>query len=89
MQKVHFTTPFGDDVSFDKSGDPLPIYDIMNWVWLPKGGTEVKNVGEVKRSALEGNELIIQEDKIFWNFLKVSSYRFNKAHLSRITEKKT
>uniref|UniRef100_A0A8D3D8Y4 G-protein coupled receptors family 3 profile domain-containing protein n=1 Tax=Scophthalmus maximus TaxID=52904 RepID=A0A8D3D8Y4_SCOMX len=53
LEKVNFTTPFGDQVSFDENGDALPIYDIMNWLWLPDGKTEVQNVGEVKKSALQ------------------------------------
>ena len=68
MEKVNFTTPFGDQVSFDENGDVLPIYDIMNWLWLPDGRTTLQNVGEVKRSAFKGEELTIDEDKIFWNF---------------------
>ncbi|XP_073342394.1 extracellular calcium-sensing receptor-like [Pagrus major] len=68
LQKVNFTTPFGDQVSFDENGDALPIYDIMNWLWLPDGRTKLQNVGEVKRSASKGEELTIDEDKIFWNF---------------------
>ncbi|XP_076591317.1 extracellular calcium-sensing receptor-like [Chaetodon auriga] len=68
LEKVNFTTPFGDHVSFDENGDALPIYDIMNWLWLPDGTTKVQNVGEVKRSAIKGEELTIDEDKIFWNF---------------------
>ncbi|XP_041796143.1 extracellular calcium-sensing receptor-like [Chelmon rostratus] len=67
LQNVNFTTPFGDQVSFDENGDALPIYDVMNWLWLPDGRTEVQNVGEVKRSAFKGEELTIHEDKIFWN----------------------
>ncbi|XP_070684695.1 extracellular calcium-sensing receptor-like [Pempheris klunzingeri] len=68
LEKVNFTTPFGDQVSFDENGDALPIYDIMNWLWLPDGRTKVQNVGEVKRSAFKGEELTLHEDKIFWNF---------------------
>ncbi|XP_041796567.1 extracellular calcium-sensing receptor-like [Chelmon rostratus] len=68
LEKVNFTTAFGDQVSFDENGDALPIYDIMNWLWLPDGRTEVQNVGEVKRSAFKGEELTIDENKIFWNF---------------------
>ncbi|XP_070762651.1 extracellular calcium-sensing receptor-like [Enoplosus armatus] len=68
LEKVNFTTPFGDQVSFDKNGDALPIYDIMNWLLLPDGRTKVQNVGEVKRSAFKGEELTIDEKKIFWNF---------------------
>ncbi|XP_029301731.1 extracellular calcium-sensing receptor-like [Cottoperca gobio] len=67
LQNINFTTPFGDQVSFDENGDALPIYDIMNWLWLPDGRTKVQNVGEVKESA-KGEELTLDEDKIFWNF---------------------
>nr|XP_046244953.1 extracellular calcium-sensing receptor-like [Scatophagus argus] len=68
LQMVNFTTSFGDQVSFDENGDALPIYDIMNWLWLPDGRTKVQSVGEVKRSDFKGEELTIDEDKIFWNF---------------------
>ncbi|XP_018555904.1 extracellular calcium-sensing receptor-like [Lates calcarifer] len=68
LDKVNFTTSFGDQMSFDENGDVLPIYDIMNWQWLPDGRTEVQTVGEVKKSAFKGEELKLDEDKIFWNF---------------------
>uniref|UniRef100_A0A672GGU8 Extracellular calcium-sensing receptor-like n=1 Tax=Salarias fasciatus TaxID=181472 RepID=A0A672GGU8_SALFA len=68
LEKVNFTTPFGDQVSFDENGDALPVYDVMNWISLPDGGAEVLTVGEVKGSASKGDELILDEDKIFWNF---------------------
>ncbi|XP_047450510.1 extracellular calcium-sensing receptor-like [Mugil cephalus] len=67
LQKVNFTTSFGDQVSFDENGDAIPIYDIMNWMWLPDGKFQLQNVGEVKRSALRGEELKLDEDKIVWN----------------------
>ncbi|XP_028274751.1 extracellular calcium-sensing receptor-like isoform X2 [Parambassis ranga] len=68
LQKVNFTTSFGDQVSFDENGDALPIYDIMNWHWLPDGRIKVQNVGDVKRSAAGGEVLKLNEDRIFWNF---------------------
>lgn len=68
LQKVNFTTPFGDQVSFDENGDALPMYDVMNWVWLPDGGTKIQNVGEVKKSAFGRGELVLNENLIFWNF---------------------
>uniref|UniRef100_A0A3Q0RLJ2 G-protein coupled receptors family 3 profile domain-containing protein n=1 Tax=Amphilophus citrinellus TaxID=61819 RepID=A0A3Q0RLJ2_AMPCI len=67
LEKVNFTTPYGDEVSFDENGDALPIYDIMNWLWLPDGSMKVQNVGVVKNTALNGEELTLDEDKIFWN----------------------
>ncbi|XP_029923173.1 extracellular calcium-sensing receptor-like, partial [Myripristis murdjan] len=68
LEKINFTTAFGDQVSFDENGDALPIYDVMNWRWLPDGSTTVHNVGVVKKSASTGEELTLDEDRIFWNF---------------------
>uniref|UniRef100_A0A672Z8I6 G-protein coupled receptors family 3 profile domain-containing protein n=1 Tax=Sphaeramia orbicularis TaxID=375764 RepID=A0A672Z8I6_9TELE len=68
LQNVNFTTSLGDRVSFDENGDALPIYDVMNWLWLPNGRTKVQNVGEVKKSSVKGEELTLDENKIFWNF---------------------
>nr|XP_046245302.1 extracellular calcium-sensing receptor-like [Scatophagus argus] len=68
LKKINFTTSFGDQVSFDENGDVLPIYDIMNWLLLPDGTTELQNVGEVKESAFNGEEISIDADIIIWNF---------------------
>ncbi|KAK9520982.1 hypothetical protein VZT92_020833 [Zoarces viviparus] len=68
LEKVNFTTSFGDQVSFDENGDALPIYDVMNWLWLPDGRTKVQNVGLVKKLASKDEELTLNDDKIFWNF---------------------
>ncbi|XP_053176658.1 extracellular calcium-sensing receptor-like [Scomber japonicus] len=68
LQNINFTTPFGDQVSFDENGDCLPIYDIMNWHWLPDGRTKVQTVGAFKKSVIKGEEFTIDEDKMFWNF---------------------
>ncbi|KAM6932217.1 extracellular calcium-sensing receptor-like [Lycodopsis pacificus] len=68
LEKVNFTTSFGDQVSFDENGDAVPIYDVMNWLWLPDGRTKVQNVGLVKKLASKDEELTLDDDKIFWNF---------------------
>uniref|UniRef100_A0A3B3XYQ4 G-protein coupled receptors family 3 profile domain-containing protein n=1 Tax=Poecilia mexicana TaxID=48701 RepID=A0A3B3XYQ4_9TELE len=68
LERVNFTTSFGDQVSFDENGDVLPIYDVMNWLRLPDGRANVQNVGEVKMSAFSGEQLALDGDKIFWNF---------------------
>uniref|UniRef100_A0A667X6B6 G-protein coupled receptors family 3 profile domain-containing protein n=1 Tax=Myripristis murdjan TaxID=586833 RepID=A0A667X6B6_9TELE len=68
LERINFTTAFGDQVSFDENGDALPIYDVMNWHWLPDGSTTVQTVGVVKKSASMGEELTLDEDRIFWNF---------------------
>ncbi|KAF7218583.1 extracellular calcium-sensing receptor-like [Nothobranchius furzeri] len=68
LQEVNFTTLFGDQVTFDENGDALPIYDVMNWQQLSNGGISVRYVGEVKRSPFRGEELRLDENKLFWNF---------------------
>lgn len=79
LEKVTFTTQFGDQVTFDENGDVLPIYDIMNWIRQPDGNIKVQNVGEIKRFSSQEEELKIYEDKIFWNFesKKVPHFYFN------------
>lgn len=79
LERVNFTTSFGDPVSFDENGDALPIYDVMNWLWLPNGQTKVQNVGEVKKLSFSGEQLTLDEDNIFWNFKskKVISFLFS------------
>uniref|UniRef100_A0A3B4AAJ1 G-protein coupled receptors family 3 profile domain-containing protein n=1 Tax=Periophthalmus magnuspinnatus TaxID=409849 RepID=A0A3B4AAJ1_9GOBI len=68
LENINFTTSFGDEVSFDENGDALPAYDVMNWMVLPDGEIAVQNVGVVKKSAFKGEEMTLDEDKIFWNF---------------------
>lgn len=40
----------------------------MNWVWLQDGSVQVENVGVIDESAPAGQELTLDEDRIFWNF---------------------
>ena len=68
LEKVNFTTSSGEDVSFDENGNGLPILDVMNWVWFSDGSLQVENVGVFKKSASGDEELILDEDRIFWNF---------------------
>ncbi|XP_057695402.1 extracellular calcium-sensing receptor-like [Corythoichthys intestinalis] len=68
LQKVNFTTTFGDQVSFDDTGDAVRIYDVTNWQTLPDGQIKIQHVGDVKESALKGEELTLHDDKIVWGF---------------------
>ncbi|XDV29296.1 hypothetical protein PO909_032433 [Leuciscus waleckii] len=68
LQKVNFTTGFGDHVSFDKNGDALAIYDVMNWQPSSDGAIRVSTVGVVNEGATAGKVLTLNEDEIFWNF---------------------
>ncbi|XP_068173135.1 extracellular calcium-sensing receptor-like [Antennarius striatus] len=68
LEKVNFTTSFGDQVSFDENGEALPIYDVVNWLWLPDRRIIVQNVGVVKSLDSNGENLTFDENIIFWNF---------------------
>ncbi|XP_051580758.1 extracellular calcium-sensing receptor-like [Myxocyprinus asiaticus] len=67
LQKVNFTTGFGDHVSFDKNGDALAIYDVVNWQPSFDGSIIVRTVGVVDEAAT-GKVLTLDEDALYWNF---------------------
>ena len=80
LEKINFTTSFGDHVSFDEKGDALPIFDIMNWAWFPDGRTNIHNVGVVKKTVSGDEELILDEDRISWNYESkkvISAFQYN------------
>ena len=63
LEKVKFTLPFGEDVSFDDQGNVLTFVDIVNSAMLPNGSMiQNQNVGVFK-----GEGLILYEDRIIWN----------------------
>uniref|UniRef100_A0A8C1QI33 Extracellular calcium-sensing receptor-like n=1 Tax=Cyprinus carpio TaxID=7962 RepID=A0A8C1QI33_CYPCA len=68
LQKVNFTTGFGDHVSFDKNGDALAIYDVLNWQPNSDGSVGVSTVGVVNEGAATGKVLTLNEEAIYWNF---------------------
>nr|XP_055030582.1 extracellular calcium-sensing receptor-like [Misgurnus anguillicaudatus] len=68
LQQVNFTTGFGDRVSFDKNGDALAIYDVLNWQPSSDGSIIVRTVGVVDKGAATGKVLTLDEDALYWNF---------------------
>ncbi|XP_058608204.1 extracellular calcium-sensing receptor-like [Onychostoma macrolepis] len=68
LQKVNFTTGFGDHVSFDKNGDALAIYDVLNWQPSSDGSIRIYTVGVVNEEVTTGMVLTLDEDAIYWNF---------------------
>ncbi|XP_064159640.1 extracellular calcium-sensing receptor-like [Anguilla rostrata] len=67
LQRVNFTTSFGDQVSFDENGDALAIYDVMNWQRAADGSITAVTVGVFDESAPPGQKLQLEEKNIFWN----------------------
>ncbi|MBN3324583.1 CASR protein, partial [Atractosteus spatula] len=68
LARVNFMTHYGDRVSFDENGDALAIYDVMNWQRADDGAVKTVTIGLFDESAPAGQELTLNEDKIFWNF---------------------
>ncbi|XP_048025582.1 extracellular calcium-sensing receptor-like [Megalobrama amblycephala] len=68
LKKVNFTTGFGDHVSFDKNGDALAIYDVMNWQPSSDGSMRVQTVGVVNKGVATGMVVTLDENAIYWNF---------------------
>ncbi|XP_069053745.1 extracellular calcium-sensing receptor-like isoform X1 [Lepisosteus oculatus] len=68
LARVNFTTHYGDRVSFDANGDALAIYDVMNWQRADDGSVKTVTIGLFDESAPAGQQLTLNEDKIFWNF---------------------
>ncbi len=80
LQKVNFTTGFGDHVSFDENGDALAIYDVMNWQPSSDGSIIARTVGVVDEVTAIGKVLTLEEDAIYWNLEtnKVSIFTLSK-----------
>ncbi|XP_073785882.1 extracellular calcium-sensing receptor isoform X1 [Danio rerio] len=68
LQKVNFSTRFGDHVSFNKNGDALAIYDVMNWQPGSDRSIRIHTVGVVREEPEKGLMLTLDEDAIYWNF---------------------
>uniref|UniRef100_A0A671SFC5 Extracellular calcium-sensing receptor-like n=2 Tax=Sinocyclocheilus anshuiensis TaxID=1608454 RepID=A0A671SFC5_9TELE len=68
LQKVNFTTGFGDPETFDKNGEALAIYDVLNWQPSSDGAIRIYTVGVVNEGVETGMVLTLDEDAIYWNF---------------------
>ncbi|KAL4647005.1 hypothetical protein GN956_G7733 [Arapaima gigas] len=68
LERVNFTTHYGDRVSFDENGDALAIYDVLNWQAAPDGSIESITVGTYDEAIPGTDKLTLDSDKIFWNF---------------------
>ncbi|XP_072895060.1 extracellular calcium-sensing receptor-like [Hemitrygon akajei] len=66
MQSLNFTTKSGERVNFDKNGDSLAMYDIVNWQVNSEGNATVLIVGNYDGSAPSGEQVIINEESIVW-----------------------
>ncbi|XP_051778488.1 extracellular calcium-sensing receptor-like [Erpetoichthys calabaricus] len=75
LRKVNFTNHLGERVAFDENGDPLALYDIVNWQRTKDGTFVVKTVGIFDASSRDEEKLTISEDLIFWNSNSLRAFK--------------
>uniref|UniRef100_UPI00398F1437 extracellular calcium-sensing receptor-like n=1 Tax=Pristiophorus japonicus TaxID=55135 RepID=UPI00398F1437 len=67
MKLVSFVTKIGENVYFDKNGDAVATYDIVNWQTNSLGDVDVVNVGYYDGAGQPGKEFVINEERIIWS----------------------
>uniref|UniRef100_A0A8D3BRJ6 Olfactory receptor C family, u1 n=1 Tax=Scophthalmus maximus TaxID=52904 RepID=A0A8D3BRJ6_SCOMX len=66
LKTVNFTNQFEEKVYFDANGEPVPLYDIINWQKNSMGEIRFVKVGSYDGSAPLGRQLQIQRSSIVW-----------------------
>ncbi|XP_070810219.1 vomeronasal type-2 receptor 26-like [Pituophis catenifer annectens] len=66
LSQVSFNNSAGDKVSFDKKGELLDGFDIINWVTFPNKSFMKVKVGQMDPQAPSGRRFSINERKITW-----------------------
>ncbi|MEQ2249338.1 hypothetical protein ILYODFUR_028151, partial [Ilyodon furcidens] len=66
LRKENFTNQFQERVYFDTNGEPVPLYDIINWQKDNEGKIRFVKVGGYDGSAPLGQQLRINDTTIVW-----------------------
>eukprot|EP00063_Salmo_salar_P044177 XP_014019012.1 PREDICTED: extracellular calcium-sensing receptor-like [Salmo salar] len=68
LKQVEFSNSFGDETKFDVNGDPVAVYDLVNWQLEADGQVEFVTVGRFdETTSLGRKKLYIQKTDIIWN----------------------
>ncbi|XP_033894897.3 extracellular calcium-sensing receptor-like [Acipenser ruthenus] len=67
LKNVQFTNALGEETSFDENGDPMPVYDLVNWQEADDGSVKFVTVGRFDRTLNQNPKLEIDEETIVWN----------------------
>eukprot|EP00064_Thunnus_orientalis_P018617 superscaffoldBa00004344_g18720 len=66
LKTVNFTTQFEEKVYFDSNGEPVPLYDIINWQKDSNDEIRFIKVGSYDGSAPLGQQLRMEKSSIVW-----------------------
>ncbi|KAL3991778.1 disabled-like isoform proiein [Sarotherodon galilaeus] len=66
LKMVNFTNQFDEKVYFDSNGEPVPLYDIINWQKDSKDEIRFIKVGTYDGSAPQREQLQIIKNTIVW-----------------------
>ncbi|XP_066541473.1 extracellular calcium-sensing receptor-like [Hoplias malabaricus] len=61
LKRVNFTTKNGYQVMFDSNGDPVAVYELINWQVQKDGALDFVTVGEYDSSKQKGQEFSINK----------------------------
>lgn len=65
LKKVDFTNEYGEETKFDANGDPVAMYDLINFQLSETGKVQYATVGTFDET--KSNKLLIEENLIIWN----------------------
>uniref|UniRef100_A0A3P8PL06 G-protein coupled receptors family 3 profile domain-containing protein n=1 Tax=Astatotilapia calliptera TaxID=8154 RepID=A0A3P8PL06_ASTCA len=66
LKMVNFTNQFDEKIYFDSNGEPVPLYDIVNWQESSKDKISFIKVGSYDGSVPQGQQLKIVKNTIVW-----------------------
>ncbi|XP_072557255.1 extracellular calcium-sensing receptor-like [Paramormyrops kingsleyae] len=66
LEKVNFTTKYGEQVSFDINGDPVARYELVNWHLTDAGTMKFKTVGTYDASLPSNKKFVLDQGNIVW-----------------------
>ncbi|XP_062861029.1 extracellular calcium-sensing receptor [Trichomycterus rosablanca] len=66
LSQVNFTTKSGENVRFDKVGDPVARYALVNWQMKSDGTITFETIGLYDASQQDGQEFIINNVGAVW-----------------------
>lgn len=64
LKHIHFTNDFGEETKFDRNGDPVAMYDLINWQLIGNGEVRYTTVGRFDETMQP--KLVIEEKNIIW-----------------------